>query len=76
MNGVELLGNVRSPYVRRVRIVALELGVKLAWIDTDGPQGEALLRELNPLWKMPVARFGAQVLFESGLISRELLSSA
>jgi glutathione S-transferase len=73
MNRVELLGNVRSPYVRRVRIVALELGVKLAWIDTDVPEGEALLRELNPLWKMPVARFGAQVLFESGLISRELL---
>ena len=73
MKRVELLGNVRSPYVRRVRIVALELGVELGWIDTDRPEGEALLRELNPLWKMPVARFGSQVLFESGLITRELL---
>ena len=75
MKRVELLGNVRSPYVRRVRIVALELGVELGWIDTDRPEGEALLRELNPLWKMPVARFAQaeRALFESGLINRELL---
>ena len=52
---MRLLGSETSPYVRRVRIVALELGVPHTLVSINTPEGEAELRRTSPLWKIPTA---------------------
>lgn len=56
MATLELLGTNTSPYVRRVRIVAHELGIDVRLVDTFAPEGDAALRAASPIWKVPVAR--------------------
>lgn len=51
---MRLLGSYTSPYVRRVRIVADRLGVPFQMVDTTTDEGQAELRSLSPLWKVPV----------------------
>lgn len=75
MSSIELFGTVTSPYVRRVRIVLLELGLTHRWVDTSQPEGQALMRELNPLWKVPTARIDGRVVFDSAVIVRQLLKA-
>ncbi len=75
MTRPRLFGTTTSPYVRRVRILALELGVDYEWIDAAPAEGQALLRELNPLWKVPAMFIGDQPLLDSGLINRYLLAN-
>jgi glutathione S-transferase len=60
MSTIELFGTVTSPYVRRVRIVAHELGVSVARTDTADAPGQAALRAFNPLWKVPAARLDGE----------------
>lgn len=74
MSRFELFGTLTSPYVRRVRIVAAELGVRTDWTDTSTPEGQAALRELNPIWKVPAARIEDQRVFDSALICRTLMA--
>lgn len=52
----ELYGTVTSPYVRRVRLVLHELGLPCTLVDTATEAGQARLRALTPLWKVPVVR--------------------
>ncbi|ADO70768.1 glutathione S-transferase family protein [Stigmatella aurantiaca] len=54
---MKLYGTITSPFVRRVRIVALELGQPFEFVSTATPEGEAELRSLSPLWKFPTAHF-------------------
>lgn len=64
-----LFGTVTSPFVRRVRIVALEKGVSFSLVDTNTPEGQAALRALSPVWKVPAARFGdGTVVWDSRVI--------
>ena len=49
-----LYGTTTSPYVRRVRVVTLELGLPLTWVDTFTDAGQAALRARSPVWKVPV----------------------
>lgn len=74
MSRLELLGTLTSPYVRRVRIVAAELGVEPAWVDTATPEGQLSLRELSPIWKVPAARVEGQRVLDSGPICRVLMT--
>lgn len=73
MPTLTLYGTVTSPYVRRVRVVALELGLEVDLVDTFTDQGAEQLRALNPIWKVPSARLGEQTLFDSAFITRYLL---
>jgi glutathione S-transferase len=52
---MRLLGSETSPYVRRVRIVALELGVPHVLVPVDTAAGEAELHRVTPLRKVPTA---------------------
>lgn len=74
MPSLTLYGTLTSPYVRRVRIVALELGVDVEWIDATTDDGQRSLRAFNPLWKVPAARLGGEELLDSHLIDERLMA--
>src|SRR5262245_60204278 len=65
---MKLYGTKASPYTRRVRIVAAELGEAIEWVDTSTEAGEAVLREVSPICKVPVAVVDGRTLFDSRVI--------
>jgi glutathione S-transferase len=52
---MKLYGTTTSPFVRRVRVVAAEVGQTYERIDTAGDAGQALLAEVTPIRKVPIA---------------------
>lgn len=74
MDALKLYGTTTSPYVRRVRVVANELGVETSLINTATEQGQQQLRELSPVWKVPCAQLEGQVMFDSAVITQHLLT--
>lgn len=50
---MKLLYTKRSPYARKVRVLALEKGIKLELIDEDLAKKSQLLLDKNPLGKVP-----------------------
>jgi glutathione S-transferase len=65
---MKLFGTTASPYTRRVRIVAAEVGEPIDWVDTAAEPGQAALRELSPIRKVPVAIVDGRTLFDSRVI--------
>jgi glutathione S-transferase len=70
---MKLYGTTTSPFVRRVRVVAAEVGEPVELINTAPPDGQTKLREVTPIWKVPVAVVEAPVaggltLFDSRVI--------
>lgn len=65
---MKLYGTTTSPFVRRVRIVAAEVGATLEWINTAPDEGQAAMRKVSPIWKVPVAEVGDRVLYDSRVI--------
>lgn len=53
----ELFGTTTSPFVRRVRVVAMERGLAFSLVDINTSEGQAQLRAASPVWKVPTARF-------------------
>lgn len=72
---MKLYGTVTSPFVRRVRMVADELGVPVESIDTAGPEGQAALRAVSPIAKVPTAVLDGAVVFDSRAIIDLLLDA-
>lgn len=74
---VQLFGTTTSPYVRRVRIVAHELGLPVELVDTSTEAGQIDLREASPVWKVPAARVidgdARAFVMDSGVINALLL---
>lgn len=68
-----LYGTTTSPYVRRVQVVTLELGLPLTWVDTFTDAGQAALRARSPVWKVPVVEIEGQAIFDSRVITEHLL---
>jgi glutathione S-transferase len=73
---IRLYGTITSPYVRRVRIVAAELGLECELLESASDAGQARLREVTPIWKVPVAELDGQHLFDSHTITELLLARA
>jgi glutathione S-transferase len=71
---MRLLGTLTSPFVRRVRAIALELGRELEFVDTTTPAGQAALQRLSPLQKVPVLEVGGVGVLDSHAISALLLA--
>ena len=70
---ITLFGTVTSPFVRRVRVVCLEKGLPLTLVDVLGADGQAALRAISPIAKVPVAKLGdGRVVFDSRVIVDEL----
>lgn len=72
---MKLYGTTTSPYVRRVRMVATELGLAYELLNTFTPEGQAALRAHTPVWKVPTAVFPHQVIWDSRAICDYLLAS-
>lgn len=74
---LRLYGTETSPYVRRVRIVAAELEVAVELVDTKTDGGQAALREVSPIWKVPAAEVvtgdETQLVLDSAVINEHLM---
>lgn len=70
---LRIYGTQTSPYVRRVRVVAHELGLAHELIDTSTEDGQAALRALTPIWKVPVVELDGVPVFDSTVINEKLL---
>ncbi len=72
---IRLFGTGTSPYVRRVLVVAHELGLanELELVDTATDAGQTLLRERSPIWKIPAAEIAGTLVFDSHVITELLL---
>jgi glutathione S-transferase len=62
---VVLHGTRTSPFVRRVRIVAHELGLDVELVDSSTDAGQAALRQVSPVWKLPAAVIDGEVVLDS-----------
>jgi len=71
---MRLFGTLTSPYVRAVRFVLADLKLPYTLVETFTDEGQALLRETNPLWKVPTLDLGGEVLWDSKLILDRLLA--
>lgn len=65
---MKLYGTTTSPFVRRVRVVAAEVGEAIDRVDTATDAGQAQLREVSPIRKVPVALLDGRTLFDSRVI--------
>ena len=65
---MKLYGTTTSPFVRRVRVVAAEAGVEHELVNTAPDDGQAQLRTVSPVWKVPVADVGGRILLDSRVI--------
>jgi glutathione S-transferase len=72
---MKLYGTTTSPFVRRVRVVAAELGEPIDRVDTATDAGMAQLREISPIRKVPVAVVDGRTLFDSREIIDWLVTS-
>jgi glutathione S-transferase len=69
-----LYGSYTSPFVRRVRIVAAELGEPVELVDTSTSEGQETLSRVHPLWKVPVAVIDGETWFDSRVICDRLMA--
>lgn len=65
---MKLYGTTTSPFVRRVRVIAAELGVTYELVNTAHDDGQAALRERTPIWKVPIAELDGRTLYDSRVI--------
>lgn len=65
---MKLYGTTTSPFVRRVLVVAAEVGVSVERVDTASDAGQAQLREVSPIRKVPVAMVDGKLLYDSHVI--------
>ncbi len=72
---MKLYGTITSPFVRRVRVVADELGCPLELVDTATEAGQAALRAVTPIRKVPVAIVDGRTLFDSHVITSWLTTT-
>ncbi len=70
---MKLYGTVTSPYVRRVRMVAHELGIDTDLIPTSTEEGQNALREVSPLWMIPAVEVDGEAIFDSAVIAQHLV---
>jgi glutathione S-transferase len=64
---MKLYGTTTSPFVRRVRVVAQEIGEPIELVNTAPDDGQAKLREVSPIRKVPVA-VGDRTIYDSRVI--------
>ncbi len=72
---MELYGSTSSPYVRRVRVVADQVGEPIELVDTTSDAGLAALRDVTPIAKVPVAVVEGRQLFDSRVIVEWLVTT-
>lgn len=71
---LELYGTTTSPFVRRVLVVADELGIPTTLHDINDPAVLTTFRALTPVWKVPVAVWGGRTILDSHAITEILMA--
>lgn len=71
---MRLYGTITSPFVRRVRAVAHEVGEPVELVDPMSPDGQRALRAVSPIWKVPAGELDGRVLWDSAILVDELLA--
>jgi glutathione S-transferase len=61
---VKLYGSLLHPLVRRVRIVAEEVGAEYTFVDASTPEGDRAMRAVSPIGRYPVLQTEAEVLLD------------
>lgn len=70
---MKLLYTKRSPYARKVRVVALEKGIKLDLVDENLQEKSAQLKKANPVAKIPTLILDqGQIYYDSKVIVQYL----
>ncbi len=70
---MKLYGNETSPYVRKVRVLALEKGIDLPMVKADYADPASPVHVHNPLGKIPVLeRDNGTALFDSPVIAEHI----
>jgi glutathione S-transferase len=72
---MKLYGTTTSPFVRRVCVVAAEIGEAVELVNTASEAGQAMLREISPIRKVPVAIVDGRTLFDSRVIIDWLITT-
>jgi len=65
---MKLYGTTTSPYVRRVTVAATEVGITFELVNTAPDAGQAALREVSPIRKVPVAVVDGRTIYDSRVI--------
>jgi glutathione S-transferase len=65
---MKLYGTTTSPFVRRVRVVAAEIGEPVDRADTATDEGQGALRAVTPIRKVPVAMIDDRMIYDSRAI--------
>ena len=66
---ITLFGTTTSPFVRRVRVVCLEKGLPFTLVPALTDEGQAALRAVSPVWKVPVVQLDdGGVVYDSRVI--------
>lgn len=71
---MQLYGSLTSPYVRRLRALAIEQNIQFDFLNLNifAEQDRETLVKLNPTRKIPMLVDGEQVIFDSNVIYRYL----
>lgn len=76
MEPITLYGSVTSPFVRRVRMVAIEAEIPYTLVDTATAEGREKLHAVSPVWKVPAAEIDGTVIWDSSSILDVLIARA
>jgi glutathione S-transferase len=72
LDSVKLIGSLTSPYVRKVRVLALEKKIELDFVLEDVWENASTIATQNPLGKIPVLLVNGDCLFDSRVIVQYL----
>jgi glutathione S-transferase len=72
---MKLFGTTTSPFVRRVRVIADETGQVIELVNTAPDAGQARLREVSPIRKVPVALVDGRTIYDSHIIIDWILTT-
>jgi glutathione S-transferase len=72
---MKLFGSKTSPFARKVRIVAAELGEPIDWVDTTTEAGSAEHLAIAPIRRVPVAILDGRTIFDSRVIIDWLITT-
>lgn len=67
---MKLYGSFTSPYVRRLRLILMDVKYEMIDAPTSSPEGRAILRKLNPTMKIPMFEDNGLVLCDSTVIAQ------
>lgn len=69
---MKLYGSFTSPYVRRLRLILMDVNYDMIDAPTSSVEGRAILRKLNPTMKIPMFEDNGLVLCDSTVIAQYL----